>query len=264
MAEDMNYYPHHIGDHLIDASHLSILEDGAYRRMKDRYFATETPLTNDETALFRTIGARSEDEKTAAHAVLSEFFTLTELGWTHKRCDEEIAAYQMKSEANKTNGAKGGRPKKDATEPSNNPMGLVSVSDSEPRLTLTKNQEPIITTPIPPTGGLPPKKGISAIALLTYLDSCRTAGTKSIPENDPVFDYIAEVKIPTEFLRLQWHEFKDRYAEPGAKRYKDWPTVFRKSVRGNWFRLWYADEHDSYALTTTGQQAQKFHQGKAA
>lgn len=261
----MNYYSHHIGDYLIDTAHLSILEDGVYRRLMDRYYAMEAPLTNDETALFRVIRARSEEEKEAVRCVLSEFFTLTEAGWTHKRCDEEIAAYQMKSEANKANGIRGGRPRKVKEEPKENPEITQSVSENNPVITLTKNQEPITNnqnkTPHTPQGGQGEKKSM-AVSLKAYLVDCKAKEQKPVPEDDSVFDYAEEAGIPRDFLGLHWREFKDRYTEPGSKKYKDWPSVFRKSVRGNWFRLWYCNS-DGYLLTTTGQQAKKIHEGKA-
>lgn len=133
----MNYYSHHIGDYLIDTAHLSILEDGVYRRLMDRYYATEQPLATDEAALFRIIRARTDDEKEAVRVVLVEFFSETPDGWTHKRCDEEIAIYQAKAEKNRVNGAKGGRPVK-----ANNPDITQVVIDDNPDITLTKNQEP--------------------------------------------------------------------------------------------------------------------------
>ena len=93
----MNYYSHNIGDYLIDTAHLSILEDGCYRRLMDRYYATEKTLPSNEISLFRLIRAHSEEERNAIVIVLNEFFILTEAGWTHKRCDKEINAYQDKS-----------------------------------------------------------------------------------------------------------------------------------------------------------------------
>jgi hypothetical protein len=129
-----------------------------------------------------------------------------------------------------------------------------------------KNKEDI--PPIPPKGGdegeqdeSPKRK--AAISLQTFLAECKRAGEKPIPEGHAVFAYADKVGIPSEFLRLHWQEFKDRYTMPDAKRYRSWPTVFHKSVKGNWFRLWYAANDGSYALTTTGQQAQRDH-GEAA
>lgn len=120
--------------------------------------------------------------------------------------------------------------------------------------------------PIPPKGGEQDQgqgegeqRRKSAISLRTYLDDCRKAGVKPIPEGHAVFAYATKVGIPDDFLRLHWLEFKDRYTMPDAKRYKSWATVFHKSVKGNWFRLWYAANDGSYALTTTGLQAQRDH-----
>lgn len=128
-----------------------------------------------------------------------------------------------------------------------------------------KRREEVINTPIPPDGGEvePLKKTKGAIELKTYLAECKQKGVKSIPEGDPVFDYAAKVGIPTEFLQLQWLEFRERYTLPGAKRYKSWPTVFRKSVQGNWFKLWFVGQDDQYALTTVGQQAKRNHRDAA-
>lgn len=109
----------------------------------------------------------------------------------------------------------------------------------------------------------PSKKG-SSISLPTYLEQCKASKQTPIPEHDTVFDYAASVGLPAEFLRLQWLEFKDRYATPDAKRYASWPTVFRKSVRANWFKLWFVANDGSYALTTAGHQAQRLHDKEEA
>ena len=109
---------------------------------------------------------------------------------------------------------------------------------------------------IPP---IPPKGGKGAISLTTYLALCKAEGKKPIAEDDPVFAYASKAGIPQEFLRLHWLEFKDRYSLPDAKRYTAWATVFRKSVRGNWFRLWFIAPDGHCELTTTGLQAQRIH-----
>ena len=108
-------------------------------------------------------------------------------------------------------------------------------------------------TPIPPKG---------AISFHQYLEQCKREGEKPISEDDSVFEYAAKVGIPNEFLRLHWLEFKNYYSLPGAKKYKAWPTVFGKSVRGNWFKLWYVKD-DTYYLSTQGLQAQKLHKEAA-
>lgn len=93
----MNHYPHHIGDYISATAHLSMLEDGAYRRLLDLYYRRELPLPAAVPAVCRLVRAASDDERAAVEAVLSEFFDLTAEGWRHRRCDAEIAAYQEKS-----------------------------------------------------------------------------------------------------------------------------------------------------------------------
>lgn len=110
--------------------------------------------------------------------------------------------------------------------------------------------------------GKPAKK--AALSLKSFLESCKECGEKPIPEGDPVFSYAEETGIPVEFLRLHWLEFKARYCQPDAKRYKDWRSVYRKSVRANWFRVWYLKADGSCGLTTVGEQAKRAHGREAA
>lgn len=102
-------------------------------------------------------------------------------------------------------------------------------------------------------------KAKTAIGFPAFLNGCKERNEKPIPDNAPVFAYAESVKLPLPFLRIQWMEFKERYAD-GQKRYKDWRTVFANSVRGNWFHLWSVDRlAGDYYLTTQGKQAQMRH-----
>jgi hypothetical protein len=108
-------------------------------------------------------------------------------------------------------------------------------------------------SPHTPQGG----KKSPAIGLKAWLESVKAKGEKAVPEGDPVFSYAADVGIPEEFLALAWREFRHRYTQPDAKRYRDWRSVFRKAVRGNWLKLWYVGQDGAYGLTTVGHQAQR-------
>lgn len=125
---------------------------------------------------------------------------------------------------------------------------------------LEESREDKSNTPIPPKGAdadaLPEKQKTAAIALTTWLEAIKASSEKPIPEDDPVFVYAEQVGIPPDHLRLCWREFRDRYSQPGAKRYRDWRGVFRKAVRGNWFKLWWVDADGQYMLTTCGKQAE--------
>lgn len=95
----MNYYPHHIGDYASATAHLSMLEDAAYRRLIDWYYLDEAPIPADSRAIYRRVRATSDAEREAVDVVLDEFFVRTDDGYTHKRCDAEIAASRSKSDA---------------------------------------------------------------------------------------------------------------------------------------------------------------------
>lgn len=89
----MNYYEHHLGDYVRDTAHLSLLEDGAYRRLIDAYYVREAPLPKPLKDVCRLVRANSKPERDAVATVLREFFQETEEGWRHKRCDAEIARF---------------------------------------------------------------------------------------------------------------------------------------------------------------------------
>lgn len=108
----MNFWRRNIGDYAKKAGHLSMLEHGAYTLLLDRVYATESPIR--EADAYRMTRAASRAERDAVDAVLREFFTLTDDGWTNARALEEIALASAKSDANRENGKKGGRPPKAA------------------------------------------------------------------------------------------------------------------------------------------------------
>jgi hypothetical protein len=111
--------------------------------------------------------------------------------------------------------------------------------------------------PIPPKGG-------KSIGLSAWLAERKAAGESPVPDDDSVFEYASGIGLPHEFLHLAWLEFRHRYSQPDAKKYKDWRAVFRRAVRGNWLKLWYLDGTNAYGLTTVGMQAQRAHTERAA
>lgn len=96
----MNYYPHHIGDYTKDTAHLSMLEDGAYRRMMDVYYSTERPLPLESGKLYRLVRAQTTAERKAVDTILGEYFERRDDGWHQKRIDAEIAvAHEQTAES---------------------------------------------------------------------------------------------------------------------------------------------------------------------
>ncbi len=98
----MNYYPHHIGDYLKDTAHLTMIEDGAYRRLIDLYYLHEQPLPVEKRQVYRLARASSPAEKKAIDTILDEYFSPGEDGWMHRRCEEELSRSRGKTEGGDT------------------------------------------------------------------------------------------------------------------------------------------------------------------
>ena len=90
----MNYYPFHLGDYAAHTGHLEPMEDLAYRRSLDAYYLREGPLPKELAEVARLVRMRGHQAE--VEAVLREFFTLTDDGWSHARCEEEIERMQDK------------------------------------------------------------------------------------------------------------------------------------------------------------------------
>lgn len=126
----MNFYPHHIGDYLTATAHLTWQEDCAYRRLLDVYYSREQALPTEIAQACRLVRAASKDERKAVETVLTEFFTLTNEGWSHARCEAEIVKARDAAERARANGKKGGRPPKQ--KPAGNPDETQPVISGNP------------------------------------------------------------------------------------------------------------------------------------
>lgn len=111
----MNFFKFHLGDYYKKASHLSMIEDGAYRRLMDAVYLREGPLPSDKEQIYRLVKAFTKAEKNAVNAMLSEFFTLTDEGYSNPRCDEELTALRDKSEKARQSGLASGRSRRRST-----------------------------------------------------------------------------------------------------------------------------------------------------
>lgn len=257
----MYYYKKNIGDYRSATAHLTLLEHGVYNWLLDTYYINEQPLPLDERVLFRMALSRTEDEKQAVRDILGEFFTQTEAGWIHKRCDEEIAAYQAKADANRSNGGKGGRPSKNKTQddqqpnPSENPQETQSVISGNPQETLTINQEPLTNNHNTNTQNNASEEKIengdlNYPAFPINTDSRYTnfegLGFKSLPDDWRVLALERYPELNEQSLRDLWLGFSDH-----------WTPMFGKTQaiarwKGDWGK-WLAN----------GAQMKINHQGKA-
>lgn len=142
----MHYYKFNIGDWVLHTNHLSLEEEAIYFRLINFYYDTEKPIPLETQSVFRRL--RFGSDAALATSILSEFFVKTEKGFLHNRCEELLKDYRKTAKKNKANGAKGGRPKKDAASitTQEKPSGLPDVSQSKPNDNLnykleTTNQE---------------------------------------------------------------------------------------------------------------------------
>lgn len=102
----MNYYQFHIGDYRVATSHLSLLENLAYRLLLDLYYSREAALPADVGQVARLIGMRNEAD--IVDVVLNEFFTLGSDGWANFRCEAEIVKAQAAKAAASAKGKASG------------------------------------------------------------------------------------------------------------------------------------------------------------
>ncbi len=134
----MHYYKFNIKDWTRDTAHLTVEEEGVYRRLLDYYYETEKPIPNETQSVIRRL--RLAGHEKAMEIILSEFFTLESDGYHQACCDKLIASYHSKAETNRANGKKGGRPEK----PKENPDGFQDEpTDNLNHKPLTNNQEEI-------------------------------------------------------------------------------------------------------------------------
>ena len=157
----MHYYPKNIGDYRRDTMNLSLLEHGVYTTLIDHYTLNEEPISLDHLDVCWTIGARTDNEKTAVCLILSKFFIKTDEGYRHKRCDEEIAKYHAKSDIARVNANK--RWDSNAKAMQSHSKGN---ANHKP---ITNNQEPITNKDFDKFWEAYPKKKSKPIALKAWL-----------------------------------------------------------------------------------------------
>ena len=117
----MIYYKHFIGDYQRDTMRLSMIEDAAYRRLLDEYYASETPLPADVDECCRAARAFTEEEKAAVAKVLDRFFAIEGGVYRNKRADKEIATRMARAAAGRKGADGKWHGKHDGKEVANEP-----------------------------------------------------------------------------------------------------------------------------------------------
>lgn len=142
----MNFYPHHISDFNNATRHLTRVERSVYRDLIELYYDTESALTSDFEKLSRRILANSDEEKSALKDVLSEFFSLTDDGYSHDRCDKEIAKYRANTSAKARAGIASAAKRKQKSTGVEHVLNTRNTDEQ-----LTNNQEPLTNNHIKTT-----------------------------------------------------------------------------------------------------------------
>jgi uncharacterized protein YdaU (DUF1376 family) len=145
----MNFYPHHLGDHMRDTAQLSILEDGVYRRLLDAYYVHERPLPAEQRECCKIARAVSKRERDAVAYVIKQFFQLRNDGYHQRRADAEIERFRQKSAKAKVSSFLGVMARRTNTERSSErSRGRSTERVISP---LTNSQEPITNNQKPKT-----------------------------------------------------------------------------------------------------------------
>lgn len=101
-----------------------------------------------------------------------------------------------------------------------------------------------------------PSRKSEEIVFDAWMASVKEQGIKPIPEDHAVFRYADKIKLPIDYVRLCWLEFKADHAGRVDKKQKDWPGAFLNYVRKGYYRLWF-EKDGQWLLTTRGIQLQK-------
>lgn len=145
----MNYYKFHIGDYRKDTMHLTRLEHSIYRDLIDLYYLEEKPIPNETQWVIRRLRLITQEEKDALQSVLSDFFSLENGVFRHKKIDDDLESYRQNSDKNKENGKKGGRPKSKKTNEKEDEKtqsvssGFQEETEAEPNQKATINHKPL-------------------------------------------------------------------------------------------------------------------------
>lgn len=223
----MNRYNFFPGDYLRATVDLSMMQDGAYRRLIDWCFANEKPIPTDESR-FRVARAFTDEEREATQWVLDRFFEKTEQGYVNARIEEEIAKALPKIRAAKANGSKGGRPRKtQQVSKHETETGTQNEPQNEPKENQSRNLPP------PPPSASTTTKGA---AHLTALEGSFEQPTTCPPDftlPDVVLDRLAtEHGVDRPTIDQSLAEFRSYWTEGDGKGQlrKLWPLRFREHL----------------------------------
>jgi uncharacterized protein YdaU (DUF1376 family) len=226
LGDDMNFYPHHIGDFNNATRHLTRVERSVYRDAIELYYDTECVLTLDINKLEKRLLCISSEEKDALKAILSEFFVETDYGYLNDRCYKEIEKYRANTSAKARAGIASAEARKNKSLEINTRSTRVEHNDTvcatnhEP---LTNNHEPITMN------------HEQSMDVITYKENCNIVSAKNAPKK------IAS-KLPDDWVL--------------PKTYGDWALQERPLMTIQMVKL-EADKFKDYWISLAGVKAKK-------
>lgn len=232
----MNYYRRYVGSYLKKTGSNSMIEDGAYTRLLDAYYATEKPLNPKKVN--EIAKAMTSAERKAVATVVEAFFYLGPDGLLHnEKADEELSIaapmIERMQAASRENGKKGGRPRKPVdNKPSGNPEETRNitqkVTQSEPDrnhpLSVSHQPEPnpsdirfpgvgdIPASPPKASGAEPPE--VKPDALARIVAECVRAKVEDATPENAVVQRWSTTATPTQVTKAL-----EEARRPGSKPY---------------------------------------------
>jgi len=205
----MHYYKFNIADWHLATSHLSLEEEAVYFKLINYYYDSEQCIPKETQSVIRRLRLTNHEQTVAL--ILEEFFDFRDGYWHHSRCDELIANYHKKADTNKKVGKLGGRPKK-INDLEYNPQITQTVSEINPQITLTKNQEPITS---------------SSTTRLKKRKTAMILNKDTMPEN---YEEFIKVERPDLDPLQTYYKFCDYWLGNGEVK-ADWLATWRNWVR---------------------------------
>lgn len=104
-----------------------------------------------------------------------------------------------------------------------------------------------------------PKPRSRQTTLAAYIDVCRAAGTKPIPEGHHIRRYCQDAGITDEMVAIAWLRFREEHTTGArkAKLYIDWPETFANCVKSSWYGLWVCNAEGPANWTSKGLQEKR-------
>lgn len=103
-----SWYP---GDYAAKTAHLTMVEDGAYRRLLDHYYQMGGKMVANATILLRVCRAFKSQEQAALKKILAEFFIERGGLYYHERADAELEKRAQLRQKRAEAGSIGGKKK---------------------------------------------------------------------------------------------------------------------------------------------------------